>query len=81
MVAGARKLDANNQLYAIEAVMDYDPSPDLEKIKARVDTGKLAGRDEIGLRVGKVINQYKVAKHFELAIGGNTFTFARKSGA
>jgi hypothetical protein len=50
----------------------------LEKIKARVDTGKLAGRDEIGLRVGKVINQYKVAKHFELAIGENTFTFARK---
>jgi transposase len=50
----------------------------LDKIKARVDAGKLAGRDEIGLRVGKVINQYKVAKHFELAIGDNTFTFARK---
>src|SRR5258706_4408949 len=53
----------------------------LEKIKARVDAGKLAGRDEIGLRVGKVINQYKVAKHFELAIGANTFTFARKREA
>jgi homoserine O-acetyltransferase len=36
MVEGARKLDANNQLYAIEAVMDYDPSKDLEKIKARL---------------------------------------------
>jgi transposase len=53
----------------------------LEKIKARVDAGKLAGRDEIGLRVGKVVNQYKVAKHFELAIGDNTFAFARKSAA
>jgi transposase len=53
----------------------------LEKIKARVDAGKLTGRDEIGLRVGKVINQYKVAKHFELAIGENTFTFARKLAA
>ncbi len=53
----------------------------LEKIKARVDAGKLAGRDEIGLRVGKMINQYKVAKHFELAIGERTFTFARKLGA
>jgi hypothetical protein len=53
----------------------------LAKIKARVDAGKLAGRDEIGLRVGKVINQYKVAKHFELAIGENTFTFARKREA
>jgi transposase len=53
----------------------------LEKIKARVDAGKLTGRDEIGLRVGKVVNQYKVAKHFELAIGDNTFSFARKLGA
>src|SRR3979411_2452762 len=41
MVAGARKLDANNQLYAIEAVMDYDPSRDLEKIKARMPARNL----------------------------------------
>jgi transposase len=52
----------------------------LEKIKARVDAGKLAGQDEIGLRVGKIVNQYKVAKHFELAIGEHTFTFSRKGG-
>jgi transposase len=50
----------------------------LDKIKARVDAGKLVSQDEIGLRVGKVVNQYKVAKHFELAIGDTTFTFARK---
>jgi homoserine O-acetyltransferase len=36
LVDDARKNDANNQLYAIEAVMDYDPSKDLEKIKARL---------------------------------------------
>jgi homoserine O-acetyltransferase len=36
MVENARKGDANNQLYAVEAVMDYDPSKDLEKIKARL---------------------------------------------
>jgi hypothetical protein len=53
----------------------------LDKIKARVDAGKLVGPDEIGLRVGKVINQYKMAKHFELTIGENTFTFARKHAA
>jgi len=53
----------------------------LDKIKARVDAGKLAGSDEIGVRVGKVINRYKVAKHFELSIGHNTFTFARKLDA
>ena len=50
----------------------------LSKIKARVDATKLSGRDKIGLRVGKVVNQYKVAKHFELTIGDNAFTFARK---
>jgi hypothetical protein len=50
----------------------------LDKIKARVDVGKLVGSDEIGLCVGKVINQYKVAKHFELSIDDNAFTFARK---
>jgi transposase len=53
----------------------------LDKVKLRVDAGKLAGQDEIGLRVGKLINQYNMAKHFELAIGDNTFTFARKSNA
>ena len=50
-------------------------------IQARVHAGKLAGADAIGLRVGKVLNQYKVAKHFELAIADKTFTFARKHDA
>ena len=50
----------------------------LDRIKARVDAGKLAGQDEIGVRVGKVINQFKVAKHFELTIGETSFGFTRK---
>jgi transposase len=50
----------------------------LDKIKARVATGKLTGQDAIGVRVGKVINQYKVAKHFTLAIGAAAFTFQRQ---
>ena len=50
----------------------------LDKIRARVDAGKLVGSDEIGVCVGKVVNQYKVAKHFELTIDHNTFSFARK---
>jgi transposase len=50
----------------------------LEKIKLRVDAAKLTGQDAIGVRVGKLINQYKVAKHFELAIGEATFSFERK---
>jgi transposase len=50
----------------------------LAKIKARVDTGKLKGQDKIGVRVGKLVNQYKVAKHFELSIGEAAFAFQRK---
>ena len=50
----------------------------LAKIKAQIDATKLSGRDKIGLRVGKVVNQYKVAKHFDLTIEDNAFTFARK---
>ena len=50
----------------------------LDKIKARVGSGKLTGADEIGVRVGKVINQYKVAKHFELTINDHSFNFVRK---
>lgn len=53
----------------------------LQLIKARVDAGKLTGADAIGLRVGKIVNQYKVAKHFELVIADASFTFARKHDA
>ena len=49
----------------------------LEKIKERVDAARLAGKDKIGVAVGKCVNQYKVAKHFELLITDSSFTFAR----
>jgi len=50
----------------------------LDKIKASVSAAKLAGKDNIGVRVGKTVNQYKVAKHFELVIGDTAFSFMRK---
>ena len=53
----------------------------LDKIKLSVDAGRLVGSDKIGVRAGKVVNQYKVAKHFELTIEDNTFTFVRKLAA
>ena len=36
LIEQTAKADANDTLYGIEAVMDYDPSKDLEKIKARL---------------------------------------------
>jgi transposase len=51
----------------------------LAKVRAMVQTGRLRGQDKIGVRVGRVINQYKVAKHFTLAIEDQAFAFTRKS--
>ena len=47
----------------------------LEKIRQRIDRGQLHGKDQIGLRVGKVINKYKVSKHFKLDIRDEGFDF------
>jgi len=47
----------------------------LAKLSQRIDKGRLHGQDEIGVRVGKVINKYKVGKHFELDIRDNDFSF------
>ena len=37
----------------------------------------LRGQDRIGLRVGRVINQYKMAKHFLLEVTQTSFAFRR----
>jgi len=52
----------------------------LAKIQLRVHAGKLQGADAIGLRVGRIINQYKVAKHFELSITDTALSCTRKQG-
>ncbi len=50
----------------------------LEKVRTMVQAGRLRGQDNIGVRVGKVINQYKVAKHFTLEIQDCSFSFQRQ---
>lgn len=52
----------------------------LAAIHTRVTAGRLKGADRIGLAVGKVIDRYKVAKHFDLDIGETAFSFARNAG-
>ena len=49
---------------------------DLDKVKAMVMSGRLEGRDKIGVRVGKVIGRYKVGKHFDLDIEDGAFSFS-----
>jgi len=49
---------------------------ELEKVRRMVERGRLRGQDHIGVRVGKVVNKYKVAKHFQLSIEDARFDFA-----
>jgi hypothetical protein len=51
----------------------------LERIQRRVTKGRLRGRAEIGLCVGRVINTYKVAKHFKVTITDTAFEFRRRT--
>lgn len=50
----------------------------LAQVQAMVEAGKLKGQDKIGLRVGRVVNKYKVAKHFALDIRERAFSYQRK---
>jgi transposase len=52
---------------------------ELEKIAAATKRARnpLSGRDQIGLRVGRVLNRHKVGKHFELTIADDGFSYAR----
>ena len=51
---------------------------ELAKLRARVRAGRLSGAAGIGLRVGKVINRYRVKKHFRIEITDNSFDFAQR---
>jgi Transposase DDE domain len=55
---------------------------ELQKVKRMVDgpRGSLrkAHAGEIGTRAGKIVNKYKVAKHFELNAQDGAFSFERK---
>ncbi len=47
----------------------------------RRTTRPLRGKDKIALRVGKVVNHYKMAKHFTIEITDESFTFTRNTEA
>jgi transposase len=54
---------------------------ELEKIVRQVArrTRKLLKAQEIGQKVGKVINRFKVGKHFDLSIKDNHFSYRRRA--
>ena len=48
---------------------------ELDKVVGMVKRGKLKAKEKIGLRVGKVVNKYKVGKHFQLTINDGQFRY------
>jgi hypothetical protein len=69
LLAADRARKREELLHATEAL--------LADVAARVQHGTLAGADAIGIEVGKVINTYKVGKHFTLTITGAGLSYAR----
>jgi Transposase DDE domain len=54
---------------------------ELAKIAAAVDAGRLVDPGKIGMRVGRVIGRYKMAKHYLLDIDAGRFAFTRDTAA
>lgn len=65
-----RKLRGHKRKSLLEATCR-----ELTKVRDMVGRSTLKGKDKIGVRVGKVINKYKVAKHFVLDIKDHDFDF------
>lgn len=50
-------------------------SRELEKVRGMVSRGKIKGKAAIGVRVGKVVDKYKMSKHLALDIRDDGFDF------
>jgi len=48
---------------------------ELEKVRGLVAHNRLKGKEKIGVRVGRVVNKYKMAKHIHLDIEENSFDY------
>lgn len=81
---GERLVVCRNPLLAEERSRKHEAllcstEKELEKIAQATQREKrrLKGKDKIGVRVGKVINRFKMAKHFNLEITEESFSYQR----
>ena len=74
-LADQAKIDANDQLWAIEAIRDYNPEPDLDKIAAKVmlinDAEDHANPPELGT-VERAMKRVKRGRYVLIPAGSNT---------
>jgi len=85
---GERLVACMNPLLAVERARKREDllqatERELEKVATatRREKRALRGKDQIGLRVGKVLGRFKMAKHFEMTITNTAFTYGRKQKA
>lgn len=64
------RLRANKRQSLLQAT-----SRELEKVRGMISRGKIKGKDAIGVRVGKVVDKYKMSKHLILEIRDDAFDF------
>lgn len=81
---GERLICCRNPLLAEERARKREDllrgtEKELNKILAATqrERRRLKGKEKIGLRVGKVLNRYKVGKHFKLEITEEAFSYQR----
>ena len=71
---GAERARKRTELLAATAA-------ELDKVAASVQAGRLAGAADIGVKVGRVLGRFKMAKHFTLDITDTSFGYARNQPA
>ena len=71
LLAEQRKRKREELLQATEALFDPIVAATLR------DRRRLQGKEKIALRVGKVVGQYKMAKHFDLEFTEESFRYRR----
>lgn len=82
---GERLVACKNPFLAVERATKRESllratEAELKKIASATKREKrpLRGKEQIALKVGKVINHYKMAKHFSISITDDSFTYTRK---
>jgi hypothetical protein len=83
---GERLVAARNPLLAAERARTRGELLEateaaLAPVLAAVQAGRLRGGAQIGLRVGRVLGKYKMAKHFQVAITDTTLALTRDQEA
>jgi hypothetical protein len=83
---GERLVVCRNPVLAAERARKRDElleatEADLARVAASVAAGRLRRAAAIGLRVGRVKDHHRMAKHFELDIGEGRFAFRRREDA